>query len=109
MINEKAQKNKFLVPKLLKNRFFLVGVVFAIWMIFVDNYSYLEHRELNKEREKLKENKAYFENEIRNDREAIKKLQNSDATEKYAREKYYMKRDNEDIYIIEFDTVHSKN
>ncbi len=107
-MKENSKKPKVRIPKLLKNRFFLAGLFFVIWMLFIDNYSYLEHRVLNKEIEKLEDNKAYFQEQIRRDREAIRSLKNSDATEKYAREKYYMKRENEDIYIIETDTIPTK-
>jgi cell division protein FtsB len=72
-------------------------------MVFLDNYSYLEHRILNKELDELEDNKRYYEEEIKKDEENIKLLKNPDQIEKYAREKYYMKRDSEDIYIIEFE------
>ena len=49
------------------------------------------------------DNKKYYQDEIRKDSENIKKLKNPDQIEKYAREKYYMKRESEDIYIIEFE------
>ena len=74
-----------------------------VWMVFLDNYSYLEHRILNKELDELEDNKKYYEEEIKKDGENIKLLKNPDQIEKYAREKYYMKRDSEDIYIIEFE------
>jgi cell division protein FtsB len=74
-----------------------------VWMLFLDNYSYLEHRILNKELDELEDNKKYYEEEIKKDGENIKLLKNPDQIEKYAREKYYMKRNSEDIYIIEFD------
>ena len=41
--------------------------------------------------------------EIKKDKEHIQQLHNSEQVEKYAREKYYMKKDSEDIYIIEFE------
>ena len=107
-MKEETKPSRIRIPKLLKNRFFLAGLFFVIWMLFIDNYSYLEHRVLNKEIDKLEENKAYFQDQIRRDQEAIRSLKNSDATEKYAREKYYMKRENEDIYIIEIDTIPTK-
>ncbi|MPT36652.1 MAG: hypothetical protein E2604_16580 [Flavobacterium sp.] len=72
-------------------------------MLFLDNYSYLEHRVLDKEINELEDNKKYYQDEIKKDSENIKKLKNPDQIEKYAREKYYMKRDKEDIYIIEFE------
>ncbi len=101
------KKRKFQFPKLLRNRFLLVGLFFIIWMLFIDNYSFLEHRVLNKITDDLENNKAYFQDEIIRDQRAIKLLKNGEATEKYAREKYYMKRDNEDIYIIEFDSLNT--
>jgi cell division protein FtsB len=76
---------------------------FTIWMLFLDNTSYLEHRILNKQLNELEDNKKYYQDEIRKDSENIKQLKNPDQIEKYAREKYYMKRESEDIYIIEFE------
>ncbi|OIQ21023.1 MAG: septum formation initiator [Flavobacterium sp. MedPE-SWcel] len=97
-----TEKYPFL--KIIGNRYVLVTVLFAIWMVFIDNYSlYFEHPILDKEIEKLEENKQYYIQEIKKDSASIRQLRNPDQTEKYAREKYYMKRENEDIYIIEFE------
>ena len=76
-------------------------------MLFLDNYSYFDHRVLNQEIEELEANKKYYQDEIKKDQENIKLLKNPDQIEKFAREKYYMKRDSEDIYIVEYegDTV----
>jgi cell division protein FtsB len=63
----------------------------------------MEQRVLNKQLDELEDNKKYYQDEIRKDQENIKLLKNPDQIEKYAREKYYMKRDSEDVYIIEFD------
>jgi cell division protein FtsB len=72
-------------------------------MLFLDNTSYMEHLILNKQLNELEDNKKYYQDEIKKDKENIKLLKNPDQIEKYAREKYYMKRDSEDIYIIEFE------
>ena len=72
-------------------------------MIFLDNYSYFGHRILDQQIEDLEDNAAYYKEEIKKDQENIKQLKNSEQIEKYAREKYYMKKDSEDIYIIEFE------
>ena len=89
--------------KFIGNRYAIVGIAFMVWMLFLDNYSYIEHRVLNKQIEELEDNKRYYQQEIRKDSENIKKLQNPGQIERYAREKYYMKRDSEDVYIIEFE------
>lgn len=72
-------------------------------MLFLDNTSYLLHQDLNKQIDELEANKKYYQDEIKKDNKNIKKLQNPDHVEQYAREKYYMKRDSEDIYIIEYE------
>ncbi|MEM5566124.1 septum formation initiator family protein [Psychroserpens sp. AS72] len=77
--------------------------VFAIWMLFIDSNSLLIHRELNQDITDLEDEKAYYKNEIEKDKKAIKELSTEDGIEKLAREKYYMKKENEDIYIIEYE------
>lgn len=96
-------KEKYPWFKYVGNRYVLVFLFFAVWMLFLDNYSYLEHHVLNKEIDELETNKKYYQDEIKKDCLDIKRLNNPDQIEKYAREKYYMKRDSEDIYIIEFE------
>ena len=89
--------------KFLSNKYVWVLLFFATWMIFLDNYSYFDHRFLDKQINELEDNAAYYKEEIRKDQQKIKQLKNPDQVEKYAREKYYMKKDSEDIYIIEFE------
>lgn len=89
--------------KFLSNKYVWVLLFFSTWMIFLDNYSYFDHRFLDKQIDELEDNAAYYKQEIRKDKENIRQLKNPDQTEKYAREKYYMKKDSEDIYIIQFE------
>ncbi|MBR9914619.1 MAG: septum formation initiator [Algicola sp.] len=88
--------------KYLKNIFVLVFIVFAIWMLFIDSNSLLIHSELNEDINDLENEKAYYRKEMQKDKEAIKELSTDEGIEKLAREKYYMKKENEDIYIIEY-------
>ncbi len=76
-------------------------LLFAIWMFFFDTNSYFIHNELNKSIETLENNKNIYKNEIEKDKTFIDKMKDSNEVEKYAREKYYLKKENEDIYIIE--------
>jgi cell division protein FtsB len=63
----------------------------------------LIHQELNEDVSDLENEKDYYRNEIKKDNKALKELSTEDGIEKMAREKYYMKRENEDIYIIEYE------
>jgi cell division protein FtsB len=70
-------------------------------MFFFDANSYFTHRELDNDIDALENNKEFYKKEIDHDKSFIKKMEDSDQVEKFAREKYYLKKDNEDIYIIE--------
>jgi cell division protein FtsB len=94
----------------LSNKYVWVLLFFSGWMLFLDNYSYFDHRFLDQQIEELEDNKTYYQQEIKKDKENIKLLKNPYQIEKYAREKYYMKKDNEDIYLVDFegDTLEKK-
>ncbi len=88
--------------KVASNKYFLVTVLFIIWMLFLDTNSWLIQRELNQEKEELLNNKAYYSKEIQEDKKTLQLLNDSIEIEKFARENYYMKRPNEEIFIIEY-------
>ena len=100
----KQFKNKPLV-KFLTNRYVLILAIFVVWMVFFDENSFLNHREFDGEIDNLKSEKSYYESQIKGDKELIDKLKNKEELEKFAREEYHMKKENEEIYIIEYDTL----
>ena len=73
-------------------------------MTFLDTNSLLIHAELNREIKKLKNKRNALNEEILKDKSLIEKLDNIDSLEHYAREEYNLKKDNEDIFIIEFQS-----
>ena len=93
------------VFKILTNVFVVILVPFIVWMLFFDENSYLIHGKYDNEIEDLESTISFYEEKITKDKETIKKLQDSLELERFAREKYLMKKENEDIYIIEFDTI----
>ncbi|CAA0171837.1 septum formation initiator family protein [Tenacibaculum maritimum] len=91
--------------KIITNSYVLILTIFIVWMLFFDENSYLVHREFNQEIEELKSRNEFYKNKIIEDKKTIRSLEDSIQLEQYAREKYLMKKENEDIYIIEFDTI----
>ncbi|HSP39909.1 MAG TPA: septum formation initiator family protein [Gillisia sp.] len=91
--------------KILSNRYVLILLIFTFWMLFLDSNSYLTHNELDQEINELQTNREFFNKEIDKDQTVINKLNDSFELESYARQNYYMKRPNEDIYIIQYDTI----
>lgn len=104
-----TNKNITKLLSILKKPFVLILLLFTIWMLFFDANSYLIHRELNKEINELEKEKNYYIREREADKKTIKQLSTDDGIEKLAREKYYMKKENEDIYIIEYEDSIVKN
>ncbi|MEN8787974.1 MAG: septum formation initiator family protein [Flavobacteriaceae bacterium] len=88
---------------ILTNIYILVLTVFVIWMTFFDTNSLLIHLELQREVKKLEKQKEFLKEEIAKDKKVIEKLSDPEELEKFAREQYYLKKKNEEIYIIEYE------
>ena len=96
--------------RIFSNKYLIITVLFIIWMLFFDTNSYLIHHELNNDIKKIEKNKEEYLEEIMNDKLFIEKMKDSSEIEKFAREQYYLKRKNEEIYLIEHeDSVKTKN
>ncbi|MBF0596222.1 FtsB family cell division protein [Faecalibacter rhinopitheci] len=84
------------------NRYTVVSVCFIIWMIFFDQNSFITHQELDKQIRNLEMDEAYFRKNLENENEKLKMLIDNPAEiERIAREKFFLKKDNEDIFIIQ--------
>ena len=89
--------------KIMTNTYILVLTIFVIWMAFFDTNSLLIHNELQQEINKLEQQREFLEQEINRDKELLEQLRDPEELEKYARENYYMKKDNEEIFLIEYE------
>src|ERR1700744_4816889 len=86
---------------LFKNKFFWVTAAFLVWMLFFDKNDLLSQYESRQQLNKLKEEKAFYTNETAKVNKDLDELtSNPEQLEKFAREKYLMKRSNEDVYVI---------
>ena len=74
-------------------------------MIFFDSNSLIIHNELNNDINELDVQKSYYEKEIAKDNKELQLIQTDSGLEKYAREKLFMKKENEEIFLIEYDTI----
>ncbi|GAA0872998.1 hypothetical protein GCM10009117_21450 [Gangjinia marincola] len=99
-LKELRQKKWF---KVISNKYILMLIIFGTWMFFLDSNNWFIHHELNSEIDDLNKNKLYYLNEISKDEKTLERLEDSVGLERFAREEYYMKRENEDIYIIEYE------
>ena len=87
--------------KIIKNRYFLTIVAMIIWLLFFDKNDVFTQLELIKKCEKLNSEKQYYIDEIAANNDNLYDLKNNKKSlETFSREKYLMKKENEDVFII---------
>ncbi|MBS1782210.1 MAG: septum formation initiator family protein [Bacteroidetes bacterium] len=90
------------VFQILTNKFLIVGVAFAVWIVYFDQNSWMAQEAQKKEIQTVNRNIAYLQNEISRMENEYRELKtNPQRVEQYARERYKMKKDNEDVFLIE--------
>ena len=89
------------IPSFLKNKNFITIFVFVVYISFFASNNLLRQKDLLQELKKVEKERQYYLQEIKeNQTTTYELLNNIDLLEKYAREKYLMKRDDEDIFLI---------
>jgi cell division protein DivIC len=90
------------IPSVLKNKYLLTIIGFAVWMLFVDRNDFITQISRFKKLTELKSSSTYYDQKIEKAKTELEKRKNDpSAYERLARENYYMKRDNEDIFLFE--------
>lgn len=86
---------------LFKNKFFWVTAAFIVWMLFFDKNDLLSQYDYHQQLDKLKQEKKFYTTETAKVNKDLNELTSDpEQLEKFAREKYLMKKDNEDVYVI---------
>lgn len=92
-------------PKIFTNKYLIAGITFAIWMLFFDRNDLSLQLKRVHELHKLQESEKVMDNKIADTKHELTLLKtNPETLEKYAREKFMMKKENEDLYIVTFDS-----
>ncbi|HEX3384333.1 MAG TPA: septum formation initiator family protein [Mucilaginibacter sp.] len=86
---------------LFRNKYFVVTVAFAVWMVFFDKNDLFSQYQYHSQLSKLKHERDYYQKETAKVHQELDELTtNKEMLEKFAREKYLMKKDNEDVFVI---------
>ncbi len=95
---------------LFRNKYLLALGAFAFVMLFFDENNIFVQLDREEQLRDMQAKKQFYENEIATTQKELSELQsNPDALEKYARENFYMKRSNEDVFIVENPADSLKN
>ena len=106
-MREKVNSIKKTTKWLFKRRtiYIAIGLLFSTWMLFCDNNSYLRHKQLNREIDRLQQQKKFLRERIEEDKKSLKEFDTREGKIRFGREQYYFKKENEDIFVIEYDTI----
>ncbi len=89
------------IPKILKNRYILVMIAFVVYVTFFDAHDLISQIQIKWKLHKINEQKEYLETELQDAKVQTEELTtNKEMLEKFAREQYRMKRENEDVFVI---------
>ena len=89
------------IPSPLKNKYLITIILFIIWIIALDDYNLINQKRIIDDIKEMQKQKHFYLTEIEKDSIELYQLQNNaEAQEKFAREKFLMKKKNEDIFII---------
>ena len=97
------------LPSWLKNKYLIAIGVFAAVLLFFDKNDVFTQSARNKQLRELQESKQYYTDQIATERKELEQLKSNPGTEKYAREKYLMKRDNEELFLVPEKPDNTKN
>jgi cell division protein FtsB len=89
------------VLKIIKNKYFLTLIGIVVWLLFFDKNDVFTQYELVDKCRKLNKEKEYYISEIESNKASLNELRtNKKSLETFSREKYLMKKDNEDVFVF---------
>jgi cell division protein DivIC len=88
--------------KILKNKYFIILILFVIWILAIDRNNLIRTMKVKAHIRQLENDILYYKAQIEESKKTAEDLMNNTKTlETFAREKYFMKKDNEDIFIVD--------
>jgi cell division protein DivIC len=98
------------IPSWIKSKYFIALAAFAVVILFLDKNDFFTQLERRRELRQLEKTRDHYNTQIEAEKKELESLKNNPVTiEKYAREKYLMKRDNEDLFLITEKPASNKN
>lgn len=89
------------IPSWLKNKYSITFLIFLFWIAFIDQNNLITQYQYRQQLDELKTEKSYFVKEILRTKTELEELStNPKSLEKFAREKYYMRKDNEEVFVF---------
>ena len=89
------------LPTPFRNKYLIIFVVFLVWIFFIDTFDVITQIKMKNEFNDLKQQQEFYKDEIEKDSTKIYNLNNNpEEQERFARERFLMKKENEDLFIV---------
>lgn len=89
------------IPVVFRNKYLLTLIIFLVWILLFDSNNLIDRYKEMRELHKLKIDREYYLKRIETDRKKLHELKTDNHNlEKFAREQYHMKKQDEDLYIV---------
>ncbi len=89
------------IPSWIRNKYLLAFIAVLVWLLFFDTHNFMQQWRMQRQLKELRIERDFYRQEVLRDSIAIEELKGDpDALERFAREKYLMKREGEDVYIL---------
>jgi cell division protein FtsB len=99
--SQPLEKRSWKKLSFLGNKYFISSLLFLIWMLFFNEKDIITEFRRKDKLNELQKSEQHLNEVIIETKQELGQLKNNAQTiEKYAREKYMMKKDNEDLFII---------
>ncbi|MDB5247415.1 MAG: cell division protein DivIC (FtsB), stabilizes FtsL against RasP cleavage [Segetibacter sp.] len=96
--------------RVFRNKYLVSIIIFVVWVSFFDRNDLITQWDRKQELKKLEISTSFYENEIAKTKKDLTELNNNPAVmEKFAREKFYLKRPNEEIFVVDDSTEEKKS
>ncbi|MCD6367063.1 MAG: septum formation initiator family protein [Bacteroidales bacterium] len=90
--------------KIIRNKYFFTFLLFVIWVGLFDKNSLVEQQKYKQRIHELEQQQDYYVSKFKEDSTKLKEFKSPEKLEKFARENFYMKKDNEDLFVIVDET-----
>lgn len=87
------------LPRTFQNRYYIIILVFLLWMLFFDQADFFTQYKLSRTIKRLEKDKVFYQNKLKEIQQ--QKIDMDNNKEKFARERYYMKATDEDVFVVE--------
>jgi cell division protein FtsB len=94
-------KKDSVLMKAVRNKYLIAVSVFLVWLLIFDHNSLIDRVKYIRILHEYEDERQFYNERIEEDSRRLRELKtDKENLEKFAREQYFMKKENEDVFVI---------